>query len=112
MHEKRKAKRNGFNFQVVLTQEGGERIEVLRANVGWGGLGGYTRDLVEAGKSITMEISFPQRSGEAVSEKLLGKVTWTRRDGNFNAFGVSFSEINRASYPRLVSYLQYLDQIG
>lgn len=111
MQERRKSKRNGFNLSIVLTQDG-QRIEVLRPNIGWGGLGGYTRDWVEAGKSISMEIFFPQRSGDAVSEKLSGKITWTRRDGNFNAFGVSLSEINRESYPRLVSYLQYLDQVG
>lgn len=84
---------------------------MLRPNIGWGGVGGYTRDPVEAGKGVSIEIFFEQRSGEVVSEKLSGKILWTRRDGNFNALGISFSEVNRASHPRLLSYLQYIDQI-
>lgn len=111
MQEKRKSERIGFNLKVALLQEGGGAIEMLRPSIGWGGIGGYTRDPVEAGKEVSIEVFFEQRSGEMISEKLLGKILWTRRDGNFNAFGISFSEVNRASHPRLLSYLQYIDQI-
>lgn len=109
MQEKRASQRIGFNPKIALIQEGGGAIEVLRPNIGWGGLGGYTRDPVEAGKGVSIEVFFEQRSGETISEKLSGKIVWTRRDGNFNAFGISF-EVNRASHPRLLSYLQYIDQ--
>jgi len=111
MQEKRKSKRNGFNLKIKLVQEGGGVIELLRPNLGWGGIGGYTRDPVASEKGVSIEIFFEQRSGEMVSETLSGKIAWTRRDGNFNALGISFSEINRASHPRLLSYLQYIDQI-
>jgi len=111
MQERRKSQRIGFNLKIVLVQEGGGVIEMLRPNIGWGGIGGYTRDPVEAGKGVSMEVFFEQRSGEVISEKLSGKIIWTRRDGNFNALGISFSEVSRAAHPRLLSYLQYIDQI-
>ncbi len=111
MQEKRKSQRIGFNLKIVLGQEGGSVIEVLRPNIGWGGIGGYTRDSVEAGKEASIEMFFEQRSGEMISERLSGKISWTRRDGNFNAFGISFSGVTPVSHPRLFSYLQYIDQI-
>ena len=111
MQEKRKSERIGFNLKIALAQKGGGVIEMLRSNIGWGGLGGYTRDPVEAGKEVSIEVFFEQRTGEVISEKLSGKIVWTRRDGNFNAFGIAFSEVNRALHPRLFSYLQYIDQI-
>lgn len=110
MQERRKSQRIGFNLKIALIQEGGGVIEILRPNIGWGGIGGYTRDPVEAGKGIEIEVFFEQRSGEMTSEKLSGKIVWARRDGNFNALGISFSEMSRASHPRLLSYLQYIDQ--
>ncbi len=111
MQERRKSQRIGFNLKVALIQEGGGVIEMLRSNIGWGGIGGYTRDPVEEGKGVAIEVFFEQRSGGMTSEKLSGKIVWTRRDGNFNAFGISFSEVNRTAHPRLLSYLQYIDQI-
>ncbi|MDC4224468.1 MAG: hypothetical protein MPW15_09630 [Candidatus Manganitrophus sp.] len=51
MQERRKSQRIGFNLKIALCSRKGEVvIEILRPNIGWGGIGGYTRDPVEAGK--------------------------------------------------------------
>jgi hypothetical protein len=110
MQERRGAPRSGFNLRVGVIQKGGQAIELLRANISWGGLGGYTRDPIEAGESVLTEISFVSRSGENIAERVPGKVVWARRDGNFNAFGIVFSELTAGSHPLVVSYLQYTDQ--
>ncbi|MFY9269220.1 MAG: PilZ domain-containing protein, partial [Candidatus Manganitrophaceae bacterium] len=81
-------------------------------NIAWGGIGGYTRDSIDEGIKIRAEFFFTLRSGQVLSEKLPGKIAWTHRDGNFNAFGIAFSELDPAAHPRLISYLQYIDQTG
>jgi len=114
-----------------VIQNGRQPIDLLRANISWGGLGGYTRDLIEEGESVLIEIFFVIRSGETVSEKISGKVAWAHQDGNFNAFGIAFSDgkvawahqdgnfnafgiafsdLAAGTHPQLVSYLQYTDQ--
>ena len=109
--EKRESKRIGFNLRVALTLGGGNQsIEILRANINWGGLGGFTRDPVQEGEAALLRIDFPQRSGEIMSEEIPGKIVWGRRDGNFTALGVAFSKIDPASQPQLVSYLRFADQ--
>ncbi len=110
MHERRSAPRVGFNLRVHVIQNGRQPIDLLRANISWGGLGGYTRDLIEEGESVLIEIFFVIRSGETVSEKISGKVAWAHQDGNFNAFGIAFSDLAAGTHPQLVSYLQYTDQ--
>jgi hypothetical protein len=110
MQERRSAPRIGFNLRVHVIQNGRPPIDLLRANLSWGGLGGYTRDPIEEGESVLIEIFFVVRSGETVSEKISGKVVWAHRDGNFNAFGIAFSGMAADSHPQLVSYLQYIDQ--
>lgn len=111
MEERRDSSRSGFNLRVKLTPKGDRPIDLLRANIGRGGLGGYTRDPVEAGTEVMIEIRFEQRSGEAVSENIPGRILWTRRDGNFNAFGAGFPAIRAETHPQLYSYLQYIDQM-
>lgn len=110
MPEKRSTPRIGFNLRVKVYQREGQGIELLRANIGWGGLGGYTRDPIEAGEEVRTEIFFADRSGGSVSETISGKVVWARRDGNFNAFGIAFSEMTGSTHPQLVSYLRYTEQ--
>lgn len=110
MEERRSAPRIGFNLRVRVIQTEGKAIELLRANLSWGGLGGYTRDPIQEGEAVTTEVFFVIRSGETISEKIPGKVVWAHQDGNFNAFGIAFSGLAAGSHPQLVSYLQYTDQ--
>lgn len=111
MLEKRGANRIGFNLKVTIIEKGENRlIELLRTNIGWGGIGGFTRDPVQEGSAVFIRISFPQRSGEDISEEVSGKIVWARRDGNFTALGVGFSAMSASSAPQLVSYLQCADQ--
>jgi hypothetical protein len=110
MQERRSAPRIGFNLRVNVIQKEGQPIDLLRANIGWGGLGGYTRDPIEMGEAVLIEIFFVNRSGETISEKVAGKVIWAHRDGNFNAFGIAFSALTADSHPQVVSYLRYTEQ--
>ncbi|MFQ5949992.1 MAG: PilZ domain-containing protein [Nitrospiria bacterium] len=111
MQERRESDRTGLTLQVGLIQkETNQQIELLRPTINSGGLGGYTRDPVEAGWEVSIRISFPQRSGGMAVEEISGKVVWAHRDGNFNAFGAAFSVIDAARNPQLASYLRYLDQ--
>lgn len=110
MQERRSAPRIGFNLRVKVIQKEGQAVELIRANLSWGGLGGYTRDPIQDGESVTTEVFFVNRGGETIPEKISGKVIWAHRDGNFNAFGIAFSGLTAGSHPQLVSYLQYTDQ--
>ena len=110
MQERRSAPRVGFNLRVRVIQEGGQSIELLRANLSWGGLGGYTRDPIDKGESVITEVFFVNRAGENISEKVPGRVVWAHRDGNFNAFGIAFSALTADAHPQVVSYLRYTEQ--
>lgn len=109
MDERRESPRIGFNLKIGIKCRNGP-IELLRPNLSWGGVGGYTRDPVPLGEAVSITLSFSQRSGEIISETISGKIIWTRRDGNFNALGIGFSKVEAASHPNLVSYLHYSEQ--
>ena len=111
MRERRGERRSSFyrTTEIVVTGSG-RRFNLLRANIGFSGIGGYTPDLVGAGSEVVVRIDFPKRSGEVVTEEIPGKVAWAQQDGNFNAVGIAFHGLDRNAHPLLFSYLQYLDQ--
>ncbi|HIE65247.1 MAG: PilZ domain-containing protein [Nitrospira sp.] len=111
MEERRGSSRIPLQLQVGLLQKKtNQQIEILRGNINDGGIGGYTRDIVQAGNAISIRITFPQRSGEAASETITGKTVWAHMDGNFIAFGITFSPFDSNTYPHLNTYLQYAAQ--
>ena len=111
MIERRTSPRHPLQMRTEVIQEGlGDPFGLLRANIGFGGLGGYGGIRVEADKALSIHLYFPQRSGEVKLEAVSGKVIWSHRDGNFNALGIAFSSLSQKEQPLLFSYLQYADQ--
>lgn len=112
MQERRENRRSTFHLRTeVLLNEGQEQISLLRANIAFGGIGGFSRDLVEEGLSAVVRIYFPQRGPEKeTSENILGKIIWKKQDGNFTALGLCFSTLQQSVHPLLHSYLNYADQ--
>lgn len=111
MEERRRSGRTALHLQAALLQkETDQQIELLRGNINEGGIGGYTRDTIEAGDELSIHITFPQRRDESASEIISGKAVWAHRDGNFNAFGISFSPFGSDTHPHLDAYLQYAAQ--
>ena len=111
MRERRENQRSPFHLRTeILFDEGGEQINLLRANIGFGGIGGFTRDCFEPGRPAKVCIYFSQRSGEVARETVPATVVWEKQDGNFRALGVSFSALTHKAHPLLISYLQYADQ--
>ena len=112
MQERRESRRNTFHLRTeVLLNEGQEQIGLLRANVAFGGIGGFSRDLVQEGQPAVVRIYFPQRGSEKeTSENIPGLIIWKKQDGNFTALGVRFSTLQRGAHPLLHSYLNYADQ--
>lgn len=111
MEERRRSGRTALNLPVeLLRKQTNQQIELLRAGINEGGIGGYTRDTIETGDEVSIRITFPQRGEEATSEVISGKVVWARRDGNFIAFGISFSQSDSDAHPHLDAYLQYAAQ--
>jgi len=111
MEERRQSNRNPLHLQIELLQkETNQPIEILRGNIGEGGIGGYSRDTIEAGDEISIRIAFPQRGGGVASETIIGKTSWAHRDGNFIAFGIAFSAFDSKTHPHLNTYLQYAAQ--
>ncbi len=111
MEERRGSSRIPLHLQVALLQKKtDQQIEILRGNINGGGIGGYTRDTVQPEDEISIHIAFPQRGGEAASETITGKTVWAHRDGNFNGFGISFSQFTSDTHPHLNTYLQYAAQ--
>lgn len=111
MQERRENQRSTFHLRTeVLLNEGKEQISLLRANIGFGGIGGFTRDSVESGGPALVRIYFSQRSGETQAETIEGQVVWEKQDGNFKALGISFATLTHKEHPLLTSYLQYADQ--
>lgn len=111
MQERRENTRTTFHLRTeILLNEGKERISLLRANIGFGGIGGYTRDLVETGGAALVQIHFAQRSGGEAVESIQGNIIWEKRDGNFTALGIAFSPLKSDRHPHLLSYLQYAEQ--
>lgn len=111
MAERRKDRRSSFYLKTEISLKGKKRkFGLLRATIGFGGIGGYTPDLVDAGSDVTVAIEFPQRSGEISVEEISGRVSWAQQDGNFNAVGIEFLGLQRMTHPLLFSYLQYLEQ--
>lgn len=109
--ERRKTARIGFNLRVTLVHSEGEHsTEILRANLAWGGVGGFSRDPVEEKKEAVVRIYFPQRSGAILSEEVSGRIVWSRRDGNFTALGMAFGQLDSSSTPQLISYLRCAEQ--
>jgi len=111
MQERRENQRSSFQLRTeVCFNAGKEQINLLRANIGFGGIGGFTRDWVEAEIAADIRIYFSQRSGEEKCETVPGKIIWEKQDGNFRALGIAFSSLTQAAHPLLISYLQYADQ--
>jgi hypothetical protein len=111
MEERRRSSRTPLHLQVaLLLKENDQAIEILRGNIAEGGIGGFTRDTIEAGDEISIRIAFPQRGGETASETISGKTIWAHRDGNFIAFGTTFSQFDSNTHPHLNTYLQYAAQ--
>ena len=111
MAEKRRERRSSFYLKTEISlKEKGRKFGLLRATISFGGIGGYTPDLVDAGSDVAIMIEFPQRSGEIAVEEVSGRVAWAQQDGNFNALGIEFLGLQRDTHPLLFSYLQYLDQ--
>ncbi len=109
--ERREDQRSTFHLRTeVLPHEGKPQINLLRANIGFGGIGGFTRDEVEGQDPVEVRIYFSQRSGEAKGETVSGKIVWEKQDGNFRALGISFFTLTQKEHPLLISYLQYADQ--
>ncbi|MFQ5543233.1 MAG: PilZ domain-containing protein [Nitrospiria bacterium] len=112
MSDKRNANRTTLRLRTRIVEKGSKQeIGLLRANIGFGGLGGYTREQIEVGAAVTIEIFFPQRSGGDLVESISGSVSWVHQDGNFNAIGIMFLPPPGVATPHLESYLQYADQM-
>jgi hypothetical protein len=109
MSERRKSNRISLQSRVELILGNSEAVEVLRPNVGWGGLGFFTRDLLPENGTARVRILFQDREGNPQWEEVRGNLVWTRRDGNFTAAGVAFEEIHAEDQPRLFSYLNYAE---
>lgn len=111
MIERRESTRHPFHQRVeVIHAPSQQSFNLLRGNIGFGGTGGFTPSLLSAGEDVSIRLYFPQRSGELAEEEVSAKVIWSHQDGNFNAMGLAFSSLSKASQPLLLSYLQYADQ--
>jgi len=111
MPERRRERRSSFYLKTEISIEGKNRkFGLLRSTISFGGIGGYTPDLVEAGSDVKISITFPQRSEESAVETVSGRVSWAQQDGNFNAVGIEFTDLQQEKHPLLHSYLQYLNQ--
>ncbi|MFQ5579810.1 MAG: PilZ domain-containing protein [Nitrospiria bacterium] len=111
MEERRQSNRIPLHLQLGLLQkETNQAFQILRGNINEGGIGGYSRDTVEAGDEVSIRITFPQREGKDASEMITGKTIWAHRDGNFIAFGIAFSQFDSSTHPHLNTYLQYAAQ--
>jgi len=111
MVERRRERRSSFYLKTEISlEEKAQKFGLLRSTISFGGIGGYTPDLVEAGSKVTVSIEFPQRSGEISVEAISGRVSWAQQDGNFNAVGIEFIGLEADNHPLLYSYLQYLNQ--
>jgi len=109
--ERREDPRSTFHLRTeILPREGTTQINLLRANIGFGGIGGFTRDEVEGQGPADVRVYFSQRSGEMTDETVSGNIVWEKQDGNFRALGISFSALTHKEHPLLISYLQYADQ--
>ena len=109
MSERRKSTRISLQSRVELILGGTEVVEVLRPNVGWGGLGFFTRDLLPENGTVLVRILFLDREGHQQWEEVRGSLVWNRRDGNFTAAGAAFEQIRAEDHPRLFSYLNYAE---
>ncbi len=109
MNERRESIRSNFHLRTEVFLENQQQISLLRGNIAFGGIGGFTRDLVDAGKA-SVQIHFSQRSGKEAIESVDGEIIWEKQDGNFTAFGIRFSSLKNDAHPLLYSYLQYADQ--
>ena len=111
MVERRESARHPYHQRVeVIHAASNQSFDLLRGNIGFGGVGGFTPRLLEAGKEVSIRLHFPQRSGKLVQEEVPGKIIWSHQDGNFNALGLAFTSLTGLSQPLLLSYLQYADQ--
>ena len=111
MEERREFQRSTFHLKTELILEAERRtISLLRTNISFGGIGGYTRDLVKTGDAVLVRIYFSQRSGEEKAETVSGNIAWCKQDGNFVALGIRFKTLHSDEHPLLISYLQYADQ--
>ncbi len=109
--ERRENQRSTFHLRTeILPHENRGQINLLRANISFGGIGGFTRDEVEGRGPTDVRVYFSQRSGELKSETVSGEIVWEKQDGNFKALGISFSPLTHKEHPLLISYLQYADQ--
>ncbi|HET6369665.1 MAG TPA: PilZ domain-containing protein [Nitrospiria bacterium] len=109
MSERRKSTRISLQSRVELILADSEVVEVLRPNVGWGGLGFFTRDILPENGTVLARILFHDREGKPQWEEVRGSFIWNRRDGNFTAAGVAFEAIREKDHPRLFSYLNYAE---
>ncbi len=111
MQERRENPRSSFHLRTdVLINEGRDQISLLRTNIGFGGIGGYSRDLVEPDSEVLVQIHFEQRDGGETVESIQGKIIWEKQDGNFRALGIGFSALQPQKHPQLISYLRYAEQ--
>ncbi len=111
MVERRESTRHPFHQRVeVIHAPSKQSFDLLRGNIGFGGAGGFTPNLIEAGEAVSIRFYFPQRSGELAQEDVPGKIIWSHKDGNFKAMGLGFNSLTRKNQPLLLSYLQYADQ--
>lgn len=109
MEERREDPRSNFHLRTEVQLKNQQQVSLLRGNISFGGIGGYTRDLVDTGKA-SVQIYFSQRSGEETMEPVEGEIVWEKQDGNFTAFGIRFISLKHETQPLLFSYLQYADQ--
>ncbi|MFQ5598002.1 MAG: PilZ domain-containing protein [Nitrospiria bacterium] len=111
MIERRKSTRHSFHLGAAVFQDGSPLIlSLLRANIGFGGIGGFSPERLSAGSPATIRFTFPQRSGADKQEEIAGNVIWAHKDGNFNAQGIAFVDLSKQTHPLLFSYLQYSAQ--
>ncbi len=111
MEERRSATRHPFQQAIeVIHAPSNQSFNLLRGNIGFGGTGGFTPNILDAGEEVMIRLHFPQRSGEVVQEEVSGKIIWSKQDGNFTAMGLAYTSLTRTSQPLLFSYLQLADQ--
>jgi hypothetical protein len=109
MPEMRSSGRLSLQARTEVILDGAPIVEALRPNIGWNGLGFFTRDGLPSHGPVRIRVHFQDREGSFQMEEVPGKLVWVRRDGNFTAAGVAFDRLDPKEQPLVVSFLQYAE---
>jgi hypothetical protein len=108
---KRRHRRFPIAASAVLTfsrEEGDDSLEAVVANISFGGMGIYSRERLEKGMPVLIEIHFISFDGSVKTSFLEGVTVYdTRSLGDLWFVGIVFNkEVNPADQPLLHDHLQ------